>query len=303
MNTQPIDQRSPPHFHEGQKENPSADGAALPYITRITAWIANLRLYPGSENPQPALAPTGDDMPTEETQTPALPCTQTRSFSSQPQHFAKNLASLLRSHSELRDLYPLFFPVRPAHSSSKKTAHIEHIILKTIKDIRTHLPSCYLPPEIDTSLTQINIAQNPDLLLSLLKAANEHSLIAPFTDGKNGAPPLTGTLHDKANTIRTWLRKSVDTITALDCSKCGMFCLPEELCQLQNLSVLNLSHNRIGQIPASLRRRTSLRELYLGKNLLRELPDFWDSFRQLHKLHLNSNRIGQLPASLGTVVT
>lgn len=91
--------------------------------------------------------------------------------------------------------------------------------------------------------------------------------------------------------------------TRLDLS-CGLTEVPGEVFELSDtLEVLNLSGNRLSDLPDDLARLSKLRILFCSQNDFRHLPEVIGKLPALQMLGFKSNRIGQvdeasLPASL-----
>ncbi|XP_073318962.1 leucine-rich repeat-containing protein 69 [Pagrus major] len=67
--------------------------------------------------------------------------------------------------------------------------------------------------------------------------------------------------------------------------------VPECVCRITKLSVLQLNHNSITALPAELLSLRHLAELHLGNNALKELPAVLGHLESLKKLYLFSNQI------------
>ena len=72
----------------------------------------------------------------------------------------------------------------------------------------------------------------------------------------------------------------------------------QEIEQLGNkVTILNLSHNLLTQLPANLPLLTNICKLDLSKNMLTELPENFGQLRNLKSLDLYANKIEKLPVS------
>jgi len=132
----------------------------------------------------------------------------------------------------------------------------------------------------------------------------DQNLVAPFLNGRNGSPPLSGgSLQEKAAVVRKWLQEGGKSITALDCQGCNMTCIPIELCSLPNLKKLNASHNRLLSIPEEIGGLSSLVELDLSHNQIAILPNGLGDLRSLVVLKLNNNRLDSVPGVLGLLTS
>ncbi|MEE6498580.1 hypothetical protein FKM82_003165 [Ascaphus truei] len=75
--------------------------------------------------------------------------------------------------------------------------------------------------------------------------------------------------------------------------------LPQELCGLSNLCHLDLSFNRLTELPSCITSLSCLSALLLCYNQLRTLPDAIGSLKNLTFLSVTSNCLTELPASIG----
>ena len=77
--------------------------------------------------------------------------------------------------------------------------------------------------------------------------------------------------------------------------------LPEAICSLKNLEVLDLSDHVIDSLPSCWGNLSALRELSLRSNLLSRLPDSFIRLSSLEKLDLKGNEMQQLPAGFSAM--
>ncbi|KAL0089191.1 hypothetical protein F4703DRAFT_1839794 [Phycomyces blakesleeanus] len=70
---------------------------------------------------------------------------------------------------------------------------------------------------------------------------------------------------------------------------------------LQNLTKLNISHNRITSLPRTIGHLKNLRTLNASHNLLESLPDTIAFVTMLKAINISSNKITSLPSSLGSL--
>lgn len=80
--------------------------------------------------------------------------------------------------------------------------------------------------------------------------------------------------------------------------------LPKEIGCLTQLEILDLYNNQLTEAPESLAAISSLKSLKalgLNRNQLKELPEVIISLTQLQMLDLNSNKLKELPKSLASL--
>jgi len=73
---------------------------------------------------------------------------------------------------------------------------------------------------------------------------------------------------------------------------------PRSSQQLEHITSLNLSNQKISQLPPEIGMLTQLKELNLDHNLLTELPDEFRSLVNLHTLRLSHNKFKRRPLLL-----
>lgn len=93
---------------------------------------------------------------------------------------------------------------------------------------------------------------------------------------------------------------SCSRLTVISLVALGLDCLPDAFpVQLRHsLTCLSLSSNKLTDLPPSLARMASLRELTLVKNRFRHLPDAVCELTRLEGLHLHTNLLEDLPAGI-----
>ena len=91
--------------------------------------------------------------------------------------------------------------------------------------------------------------------------------------------------------------------TILNLAGKGLFELPPEIGQLQQLTRLNLKQNHLDTLPPEIGQLKNLRELWLDGNKLSTLPEEIGQLKQLRWLSLNDNQINELPESLAGLET
>ncbi|KAI8521445.1 hypothetical protein Bbelb_011990 [Branchiostoma belcheri] len=83
----------------------------------------------------------------------------------------------------------------------------------------------------------------------------------------------------------------------------GFKAVPEEVVQLRDVEVLDLSNNDLALLPQQLRFLTRLKELRLASNKLHVLPSVVLTFERLVGLHLYQNELSSLPERFGLLTT
>jgi GTPase SAR1 family protein len=91
-----------------------------------------------------------------------------------------------------------------------------------------------------------------------------------------------------------WLEK-------LDLSYNRLSELPDSIGNLQNLSVLYLTNNQLIELPASIGNLQNLSVLYLISNQLSEIPDSIGNLQNLSILELSKNQLSEMPDSIGSL--
>eukprot|EP01117_Protostelium_nocturnum_P010235 TRINITY_DN3673_c0_g1_i1.p1 TRINITY_DN3673_c0_g1~~TRINITY_DN3673_c0_g1_i1.p1 ORF type:complete len:1790 (-),score=878.49 TRINITY_DN3673_c0_g1_i1:11-5380(-) len=90
--------------------------------------------------------------------------------------------------------------------------------------------------------------------------------------------------------------KSLKKLTLMDCKLDGPF--PLTLGRLIQLSLLDISHNSLTQLPSSIGKLVNLTHLNVSHNQLKEIPREIGGCVQLIRLQLNRNQLNSLPLSL-----
>ena len=85
----------------------------------------------------------------------------------------------------------------------------------------------------------------------------------------------------------------------LDLSFAMVGTVPDEICQLTQLTTLSLSHNKLTILPDGICRLTNLTILDLSNNQLTEVPDGLCELMQLTELYLHNNQLTILPDGIG----
>jgi small GTP-binding protein len=90
--------------------------------------------------------------------------------------------------------------------------------------------------------------------------------------------------------------------TKLDLSRNKLSELPAEIMQLVNLTTLNLSWNQLSELPAEITQLVNLTTLDLLGNELSELPAEITQLANLTALYLSGNQLSELPAEIAQLV-
>ncbi len=102
----------------------------------------------------------------------------------------------------------------------------------------------------------------------------------------------------------TWseaLKQDPRSVKSLDCSGCKWDSIPIELFQFQNLEVLNLSKNKIQDLPDQFASLVKLQELDLGRNKMTVFPLELANLTSLKILHLDRNQITKIPQQIASL--
>jgi len=75
--------------------------------------------------------------------------------------------------------------------------------------------------------------------------------------------------------------------------------LPKNFCQLAKLEILNLSGNRLEELPGGVLDLPALKALYVGSNRLHSIPCRLGDMLGLEILYLGGNQLRDIPATIG----
>ena len=103
--------------------------------------------------------------------------------------------------------------------------------------------------------------------------------------------------------INSNLYTYINNLELLDLSHNYIGKLSKKITDLQNLKILNLNDNYISVLPSFLKDIKSLKELYLNNNKIELIPSSIQYFPALKILHLSQNHIEQLPIEIGLIKT
>ena len=96
--------------------------------------------------------------------------------------------------------------------------------------------------------------------------------------------------------------KNPEKVYRLDLSKQKLRNLPSSLFTLYNLQELNLGKNKLQSIPPEIGNLTNLQKLDVSRNNLSELPSTIGNLTNLTELIANKNYIYKLPPEIGNLV-
>ena len=174
----------------------------------------------------------------------------------------------------------------------------------------THLDTCHnnlkrAPPELSncTNLTTLHLNNNP-----ALESPPPH-----VVDG--GLAPCMEFLRElmlsrKADTLNldSWQfhRMPVNLseymhVTHISMCDNDMLSLPEQLCDMKNLQILNLRRNRLQHLPEALGAMLSLRTLHADDNKLKTLPVSFPHLPMLRICTLANNQLTWIPNQCGNM--
>ena len=88
-------------------------------------------------------------------------------------------------------------------------------------------------------------------------------------------------------------------LTHIDLSYNKLLELPENLPVFFHLETLILNNNQLTELPSTIHRISKLRKLNLSANKLRELPNNLGALSALERLNVTDNKLKRLPISLG----
>ncbi|KJH44417.1 leucine Rich repeat-containing domain protein [Dictyocaulus viviparus] len=85
----------------------------------------------------------------------------------------------------------------------------------------------------------------------------------------------------------------------LQLKSCGLKSIPHALNELQDIiRSLELSQNKIKEIPSSIGQFSALKQLHLSENIISVLPDEIGQLNSLEILNLQSNKLSTLPETI-----
>lgn len=93
--------------------------------------------------------------------------------------------------------------------------------------------------------------------------------------------------------------KHPEKVYRLDLSHQRLTEIPKSIGKLTNLKRLNLSHNKLTELPSSIVNITDMRRLHLNDNKLSKLPEGIYNFKKLKKLYLANNELNEISEKIG----
>ncbi|PRP74980.1 small GTP-binding protein [Planoprotostelium fungivorum] len=89
------------------------------------------------------------------------------------------------------------------------------------------------------------------------------------------------------------------SVTSLSMKRCNLTRIDQRICQLSQLTHLDLSHNKLNTIPTDIfNQMKNLKELKLSYNRIEQIPDCISKALSLQVLYLDHNEITSLPEAL-----
>jgi Leucine-rich repeat (LRR) protein len=135
-------------------------------------------------------------------------------------------------------------------------------------------------------------------------SSNDVGFRCVLTNGsEDKTPPAAGSIVEQA--IRKELKKPTGELTKADLEKVThlnlsynkLTKLPKELEKLTQLTSLDLGVNKLTELPNGLEKLTQLKNLYLHDNKLTSVKEL-EKLTQLTRLYLNDNKLAELPMGL-----
>ncbi|KAK6055260.1 leucine Rich repeat-containing domain protein [Cooperia oncophora] len=113
---------------------------------------------------------------------------------------------------------------------------------------------------------------------------------------------ITSTLGIKAGPSQATVQRHIDNAQKsriLQLKSCGLKALPSSLNELHDvIRNLELSQNKLKELPPTIGAFTVLKQLHLSENALTELPHEIGMLKNLEILQVQSNKLSSLPDSL-----
>lgn len=163
----------------------------------------------------------------------------------------------------------------------------------------------YLPKSMSSlaRLKKLDIRQNGILNLDTVNDLRSlEEILVDFNTNfmfNNSFRSLARASFLKCNMTDISVKGTSETLTNLDLSSNKLSNLSPELFEhLKSLETLNLDHNRISSIPATISLLKRLRTLTISNNILSSLPESIGQMESLIELDVHCNNLGELPVAI-----
>ncbi|XP_033726516.1 protein lap4-like [Pecten maximus] len=105
-------------------------------------------------------------------------------------------------------------------------------------------------------------------------------------------------LYEAPRLLRLHISRNHKGYVELNLSGQSLYTLPQDICYFTRLEVLNVSHNSLSEVPASLARLRGLRILLLQENKIQMIPDTITNCTHLTEINLTRNKLSNLPRNI-----
>ncbi|CAH8853641.1 unnamed protein product [Trichobilharzia szidati] len=180
-------------------------------------------------------------------------------------------------------------------SGQMKSYHIPSVIFKLRRLQVLHLDRCqlnFLPENLAQmkGICELHLSKNyfreiPCGLFTLGNTLEYLDLSYNQLDEVNGSVVLPNNFGSKFIVLKTLKLSSMNLTSIGNGVLCGM----------TKLKLLDLSYNKISQIPEDISALVSLKDFYLSENKLTSLPDAICQLKELTTLDLSFNQLNSLP--------
>lgn len=122
-----------------------------------------------------------------------------------------------------------------------------------------------------------------------------------FVGGFAHAQLLPQIALDSVRTFRSLNRalQHPDSVYRLDLSKQKLKEVPEEVRQFKNLNALDLGRNKLKELPGWMNELQYMQEFSAGRNKFTKIPNAVCQWKHLKRLDMHQNRIEGLPKCMG----
>jgi len=107
--------------------------------------------------------------------------------------------------------------------------------------------------------------------------------------------------EDECQWIQTKIQRAKNT-RFVDLSNEGLACLPLDICDIEDLVVLNLRNNNLRLLPSKISQLRTLKCLDIGMNLLCAVPSSLGYLCMLTSINLTKNQLSQIPLEIGKLI-